>query len=169
MRPDARHPDRRDAAQPVQRIAHVDRQDAPATQARLDLDMDVERRPGGHPAGHDRIDERVQERARAGCHGDPPRRGVRDERRRHGIQDDDRRSHAAVPQLERLIDGRDTQPVRARALQGQGHRDRTVAVRVGLDDGVDTDPGADRVADRAMVAGECVEVDLQPRGTGQRR
>ena len=89
-------------------------------------------------------------------------------RRRHGVQDEDRERDPGVAQLQRLVEGRDGEAIRAGGLEGERDRDGAMPVRVGLDDGFHADARPRDRAQRREVAAQRVEVELQPRGARQR-
>ena len=76
-------------------------------------------------------------------------------------QHEDRRVDARVAQLDAFLDERDAEHRGARVDRGPTHRDRAVAVAVGLDDREQLGRRGDRLQ-RPNVVAIAAEVDLRP-------
>ncbi len=133
-----------------------------AVHARVDLQVHAERIVGAVRA------HRLRERVDAGRGVHERREAVRD----HGLgrgghrlrQHEDRRVDAGLAQLHTLLDQRDREAVGAGLQRGPAHRDRAVAVAVGLHHRAQRAAGATSARNDADVRADRREVDLGPDG-----
>ncbi len=136
-----------------------------AAQPGLDPDVDVqvaETAPRFPPrAGVRRQatgpDQRVTGRDRDAGPG-----GLHDAIRGDREEDQDGGPDARRPELERLVQRRDADAVRAGGQRGVSDGHGAVAVPIGLDDSVHERSGGQPADDHPDVAGESAQVDLQP-------
>jgi hypothetical protein len=140
-------------------------QRAAATEARLDLEVDLERsRHAGRRRARGSLEHAFGPDPRPDADGDPAGDRRRHELRGHRIEHEEGQADARLAQLDGLGQGRHRQPVDACRLERPGHRHRPVAVGVRLHDRLHAHGGSDGLPEHTQVAEDRIEIDLQPRG-----
>ena len=144
------------------------RLEAASPKTRLDLELQAKCRRPARRAVQRREGPRQELRV-AHAEDDAALRRDPCERRVRRIQHEDRAANTGAPELERLVVGGNAEAVRAGRLERSRHAGGAVAVGIGLDDRLDADAVAGKLADERQVRGQRGDVDLEPREVRQRR